>query len=314
MNVTVREVVGLRGSLKLKLVAGGRGLDREIVAPRVQKPALALAGYLDQIHPGRIQVLGNAEIGYLRRLSKDEALEAVDGVCRSPVACLVVTNGNAIPDVLRRACGRHRVPLLTTGQKTNEAIRGLTQWLEEQLAPETTLHGVLVRVLGHGVLLLGKSGIGKSEAALALLNRGHLLVADDVVHVREAPRGSLKARCAEGLRHHLEIRGLGVLDVEQLFGTLSTLEETSIDLAIELVDAVDLDDPDRLGIDDRYTTILGIDVPHIQIQLRPGRDVATLIEVAARSQQLKARGIHSARRFVAQMDRNLRRSAARGKG
>lgn len=315
MNVTVREVVGLRGSLKFKLAVGGRGLTREIAAPRVQKPALALAGYLDQIHPGRIQVLGNAEIGYLRRLPKDEAAEAVDGVCRSPVACLVVTNGNKIPEVLRKACSRHRVPLLVTEQQTNETIRGLTRWLEERLAPETTIHGVLLRVIGHGVLLLGKSGIGKSEAALALLNRGHLLVADDVVHVREAPPGALKGRCADGLRHHLEIRGLGVLDVEQLFGTLSTLDEMAIDLAIELVDATEAEEePDRLGIEDRHITLLGIDVPYLQIQLRAGRDVATLIEVAARSQQLKARGIHSAKKFVAQMDRNLRRTAARGRG
>ncbi len=315
MNTTVREVVGLRGSLKFKLVAGGRGLTREIVAPRVQKPALALAGYLDQIHPGRVQVLGNAEIGYLRRLSKDEAREAVNGVCKSPVACLVVTNGNKVPEVLRKACGHHKVPLLVTEQRTNEAIRGLSRWLEEKLAPETTIHGVLLRVIGHGVILLGKSGVGKSEAALALLGRGHLLVADDVVQVREAPQGALKGRCADGLRHHLEIRGLGVLDVEQLFGTLATLEETSVDLAIELVDASDAEDePDRLGIEDRNISLLGIEVPYLQIQLRPGRDVATLIEVAARSQQLKARGIHAARRFVAQMDRNLRRTAARGRG
>lgn len=315
MNVTVREVVGLRGSLKFKLVTGGRGLAREIQAPRVQKPALALAGYLDQIHPGRVQVLGNAEIGYLRRLPKDEAIEAVDGVCRSPVACLVVTNGNTVPEVLRKACGKHRVPLLLTEQKTNETIRSLTRWLEERLAPETTIHGVLLSVIGHGVLLLGKSGVGKSEAALALLNRGHLLVADDVVHVREAPQGSLKGRCADGLRHHIEVRGLGVLDVEQLFGALATLDETSVDLAIELVDAADTtDEPDRLGIEDRHITLLGIEIPHLQLQLRPGRDVATLIEVAARSQQLKARGIHSAKKFVAQMDRNLRRTAARGRG
>ncbi|MDG2306566.1 MAG: HPr(Ser) kinase/phosphatase [Candidatus Binatia bacterium] len=315
MNITVREVVGLRGSLKFKLASGGRGLNREISAPRVQKPALALAGYLDQIHPGRIQVLGNAEIGYLRRLSKDEAAEAVDGVCRSPVACLVVTNGNTIPEMLRKACSRHRVPLLVTDQRTNETIRGLTRWLEERLSPETTIHGVLLRVIGHGVLLLGKSGIGKSEAALALLNRGHLLVADDVVHVREAPQGALKGRCADGLRHHLEIRGLGVLDVEQLFGTLATLDETAIDVAIELVDAtLAEEEPDRLGIEDRHITLLGIDLPHLQIQLRAGRDVATLIEVAARSQQLKARGIHSAKRFVSQSDRNLRRTAARGRG
>ena len=313
MNVTVRELVDLRGSVKLKVVAGGRGMAREIAAPRVQKPALALAGYLDQIHPGRVQVLGNAEIGYLRGLDNDEALEAVDGVCQAPVACLVVTNGNKIPDLLRRACSRHRVPLLVTEQKTNEAIRGLTRWLEERLAPETTIHGVLLRVMDLGVLLLGKSAIGKSEAALSLLNRGHVLIADDVVKVREAPPGSLKGRCAEGLRHHMEIRGLGLLDVEQLFGTLSTLDESAIDLAIELVDAEEADEPDRLGIEDRQINLLGVDIPYLQIQLRPGRDVATLTEVAARIQQLKAHGIHSARRFVARMDRNIRRSGGQGK-
>ena len=313
MNVTVRELVDVRGSVKLKVVAGGRGMAREIAAPRVQKPALALAGYLDQIHPGRVQVLGNAEIGYLRGLGNDEALEAVDGVCQAPVACLVVTNGNKIPDLLRRACSRHRVPLLVTEQKTNEAIRGLTRWLEERLAPETTIHGVLLRVMDLGVLLLGKSAIGKSEAALSLLNRGHVLIADDVVKVREAPPGSLKGRCAEGLRHHMEIRGLGLLDVEQLFGTLSTLDESAIDLAIELVDAEEADEPDRLGIEDRQINLLGIDIPYLQIQLRPGRDVATLTEVAARIQQLKAHGIHSARRFVARMDRNIRRSGGQGK-
>lgn len=316
MNTTVRDVAALRGSLKFKVAAGSRGVGRNVKAPRIQKPALALAGYLDQLHPGRVQVLGNAEIGYLRGLSRAEAEEAVEGVCSAPVACLVITNGNAVPETLRRACSRHRVPLLVTDQKTNETIRTLTRFLEERLAPETILHGVLLRVIGHGVLLLGKSGVGKSEAALALLNRGHLLVADDVVQVREAPQGTLKGRCADGLRHHLEIRGLGVLDVEQLFGKLATLDETTIDLAIELVDATTTNaEPDRLGIEDRHTTLLGIEVPHIEIQLRPGRDVATLIEVAARSQQLKARGVHSAKRFVAHMDRNLRKTnAARGRG
>lgn len=314
MNVTVREVVGLTGALRLRLVAGGRGLGREILAPRVQKPALALAGYLEQIHPGRVQVLGNAEIGYLKGLEREAAEQAAEGVCQAPVACLIITNGNRIPEILRRACSRHRVPLLGTDQRTSETIRALGRWLEERLAPEVTLHGVLVSILGMGVLLQGKSGIGKSEAALTLLTRGHLLVADDVVRVREAPPGTLRGRCAENLRHHLEIRGLGVLDVEQLFGTLATLEETNIDLVVEFVEAHEAaDEPDRLGIEDRHVNLGGVDVPQIELQIRAGRDVATLIEVAARSQQLKARGIHSARRFVAQMDRNLRRSASQGR-
>jgi HPr kinase/phosphorylase len=314
MTIPVREMAALRGSLKLKLIAGAGGLSRAIEAPRVQKPALALAGYLDQLHPGRVQVLGNAELGYIERMAPEEAKRAVTAVCRAPVACFVVTNGNAPPEVLRRACARHRVPLFTTEQRTASAIRGMARWLEERFAPETLVHGVLVDVLDMGVLLLGKSGVGKSETALALLNRGHRLVADDVVRIREAPPGTLKGRCSEGLRHHLEIRGMGVLNIADLFGTLATLDEAHIDLAIELVDQHDDVTLERLGLEEKTATLLGVEIPYLQIQLRAGRDLATIIEVATRNQILKRRGIHGARRFVANLDRNLRRASQRGAG
>lgn len=312
MSIQVRELAALRGSLRLKLVTGAGGLSRAIDAPRVQKPALALAGYLDQLHPGRVQVLGNAEVGYIDRLPAEEAQRSVTAVCKAPVACFVVTNGNAPPEVLRRACARFRVPLFTTEQRTATAIRGVARWLEERFAPETLVHGVLVDVLGMGVLLLGKSGVGKSEAALALLNRGHRLVADDVVRIREAPPGTVKGRCAEGLRDHLEIRGLGVLNVADLFGTLATLDEAPIDLVIELVEQNEDVKLERLGLEDKTATLLGVEIPYLQVQLRGGRDVATIIEVATRNQILKRRGIHGARRFVANLDRNLRRAGQRG--
>ena len=312
MSIQVRELAALRGSLKLKLVTGAAGLSRNIEAPRVQKPALALAGYLDQLHPGRVQVLGNAEVGYIDRMSPEDAQRAVTGVCKAAVACFVVTNGNAPPEVLRRACARIRVPLFTTEQRTATAIRGIARWLEERFAPETLVHGVLVDVLGMGVLLLGKSGVGKSEAALALLNRGHRLVADDVVRIREAPPGTVKGRCAEGLRDHLEIRGLGVLNVADLFGTLATLDEAPVDLVIELVEQHENVKLERLGLEDKTATLLGVEIPYLQVQLRGGRDVATIIEVATRNQILKRRGIHGARRFVANLDRSLRRAGQRG--
>jgi HPr kinase/phosphorylase len=312
MAIPVRELAALRGSLKLKLVTGAGGLARTIEAPRVQKPALALAGYLDQLHPGRVQVIGNAELGYIARMAPEDATRAVTAVCKAAVACFVVTNGNVPPEVLRRACSRHRVPLFVTEQRTASAIRGIARWLEERFAPETLVHGVLVDVLGLGVLLLGKSGVGKSEAALALLNRGHRLVADDVVRIREAPPGTLKGRCAEGLRDHLEIRGMGVLNVADLFGTLATLDEAPIDLAIELLEQQEDVKLERLGLDDKTATLLGVEIPYLKIQLRAGRDVATIIEVATRNQILKIRGIHGARRFVASMDRNLRRAGQRG--
>lgn len=311
MAVQVRELAEIRTPLKLRLVAGGRGLDRVVEAPRIQKPALALAGYLEQLHPGRVQVLGNAEIGYLRGLDKAAAKQAVEALCAAQVACLVVCNKHAIPEVLRRGCSRHRVPLFLSEQPTAKAIRALHRWLEERFAPETTVHGVLLRVLGLGLLLLGKSGIGKSEAALALLNRGHSLVADDVVQVREAPPGIITGSAPDGLKDHIEIRGLGVLNVAELFGPLATRDETPVDLAIEFVDSSGSDSADRLGIEDKAFTLLGVEIPQLQIELRPGREIATLIEVAARNQHLKGRGIHGARRFVAAMDRNLRRSASR---
>jgi HPr kinase/phosphorylase len=307
MAVTVADLAALQGSLKLSLVAGKAGLSRVIEAPRIQKPALALAGYLDQLHPGRVQVLGNAEVGYVQRLDREAAGSAVDAVCRAPVACFVVANGNPVPDVLRRAANRRHVPLFATEQKTASAIRSLTRWLEDRFAPETSMHGVLMDVLGLGVLLVGKSGIGKSEAALALLGRGHRLVADDVVRVREAPPGALLGRAPDALRHHVEIRGLGVLNVADLFGALATVDESPIELAIEFLEETAGGRVDRLGIDDRTTAILGVEIPLVSIQLRPGRDVATIVEVAARNELLKRRGIHGARRFVAGVERGLRR-------
>ena len=300
------ELAALQGSLRLDLVAGRGGLSRVIEAPRIQKPALALAGYLDQLHPRRVQVLGNAEIGYVERLEAAAAESRLDALCGTSLACLVVANGNAIPPVLRRAASRHRVPLFATEQRTAATIRALARWLEDRFAPETSLHGVLMDVLGLGVLLLGKSGIGKSEAALALLGRGHRLVADDIVRVRESPPGSLLGRAPEGLRYHIEIRGLGVLNVADLFGALATLDEARVDLAVEFVEESDGAPIDRLGIDARTLPVLGVGVPHLQIQLRPGRDVATIVEVAARNQMLKRRGVHSARRVVAGVARRAR--------
>ena len=300
------ELAALQGSLRLDLVAGRGGLSRVIEAPRIQKPALALAGYLDQLHPRRVQVLGNADIGYVERLEAAAAESRLDALCGTSLACLVVANGNAIPPVLRRAASRHRVPLFATEQRTAATIRALARWLEDRFAPETSLHGVLMDVLGLGVLLLGKSGIGKSEAALALLGRGHRLVADDIVRVRESPPGSLLGRAPEGLRYHIEIRGLGVLNVADLFGALATLDEARVDLAVEFVEESDGAPIDRLGIDARTLPVLGVGVPHLQIQLRPGRDVATIVEVAARNQMLKRRGVHSARRFVAGVARRAR--------
>jgi HPr kinase/phosphorylase len=314
--VTIGELLQARGEAwHLTLVAGGAGLENGVSIPRIQKPGLALAGYLPQIHPERVQVVGRTELGYLATLSADAARTAVDRMLAERVACVVVTNGATPPAYLAELAERHRVPLVTTALKSSELIRSVTAWLEERLAPHTLIHGVLVEVFGLGVLLLGKSGIGKSEAALDLVARGHRLVADDVVEARAIAPGRVIGSGAELIRHHMEIRGLGIINVRDLFGILATLQQKVIQLVAEMFDWSKEERADRLGLEDETHTILGVALPKVRIPIRPGRSVATIIEVAARNHVLKRLGRHSAREVAARLDgeiaRRTRRDAVR---
>jgi HPr kinase/phosphorylase len=309
--VTVAELLEAHGtSWKLTLLAGSSATSNAITVPRIQKPGLALSGYIPMIHPERVQVIGNTELGYLRTLSAEAAERAVEQVFRERIACVVVTNGTVPPTYLVEAATRHQLPLLATPLKSSELIRRLTGWLEDQLAPHTLLHGVLVEVHGLGVLLHGKSGIGKSEAALDLISRGHRLVADDVVEVRSIRPGYVIGRGAELIRHHMEIRGLGIINVQDLFGILATLHQKEIDLVAEMIEW-SLEDPaDRLGLEDDTYEILGVPLPMVRIPIRPGRSIATIIEVAARNHVLKRLGRHTAREFAARLDDAIARRRA----
>jgi HPr kinase/phosphorylase len=295
------------GQWNLHVVAGKAGIHRLIAAPRIQKPGLALAGYVQQIHPKRVQVIGTPELSYLQSIPPLTARRAVERICAEEIACFIVTNGATVPSVLRRAADKYRVPVLRTALKSAVLIRAVTGWLEEKLAARVTVHGVLVQVFGVGVLIIGKSGIGKSEAALDLISRGHRFVADDVVDVSEISPLALKGRSPNLTQHHMEIHGLGIINVRELFGTLATLDEQQIDLAVELVEwSTEID---RLGLEEQRYTILHVSVPLIQLPVRPGRNLAMLIEVAARNQTLKARGQHAARQFATMVDRQIRRTA-----
>jgi len=307
--VTVRDLLEARApGLGLTLAAGARGLDRAIAMPRMQQPGLALAGFLPQLHPDRVQVLGNSEISYLGTLGAAAAAR-VAVVAEAGVACFVVTNGAAAPAALVRATEAAGVAVLVTATRTGDFIRAATAWLEERLAPETTLHAGLVEVHGLGTLILGSSGIGKSEAALDLISRGHRLVADDAVLVRRISPTVLRGRTAELLAHHMEIRGLGVIDIEALFGTLATLDERQIDLVVELTEWSD--ESDRLGIEESTYTLLDVALPLVRIPVQAGRTLGLLIETAARNQLLRWRGRHSAAEFTERIDRA---SAARRRG
>jgi HPr kinase/phosphorylase len=302
LSVTIGELLDDLGEpLALRLVAGDAGLARTIEVPRVQQPGLALAGYLPQLHPDRMQVLGNSEVGFLETLDPLVARERIQQIAGSGVACFVVTNGTAAPAELAAAAGSQDVPVLLSGIRTADFIRQVTAWLEERLAPEATMHADLVDVHGLGILILGRSGIGKSESALDLVSRGHRLVADDAVVVRRISPTVLRGRAATLLTHHMEIRGLGVIDVEALFGTLATLDERQVDLVVELIDWSD--DADRLGLVDSTYMLLDVALPLVRIPVVPGRSMAMLIETAARDRELRSRGRHSAAAFADRIDR-----------
>lgn len=283
--------------LELTLVSGGGGLDHRVSSSRIQKPGLALTGYTEHLHADRIQVLGNTEISYLEQLTPAKVEEYLTALCSFPISCFIVTKGLVPPSFLREITERTAIPLLVTPHQSSTFISLITKFLEEQLLPTTNVHGVLVDVLGVGVLLLGKSGIGKSECALDLVIRGHRLVADDIIFIKKKMPAALVGQAAQAIQYHMEIRGLGIINIKDLYGVSSIREKKIIDLVIELVDWDPAQEYDRLGIDERVHTILKVDLPHLIIPVRPGRNLTSIIEVAARNHLLKQMGYHAAKEF-----------------
>jgi len=283
--------------LELRVIAGKAGLGHRIDSPRIQKPGLALTGYTEHLHPARIQVLGNTEISYLSQLSEADLHANAHAICSFPISCFVVTKGLTPPPAFLNAAETRDIPVLVSPHQSSTFISLITKYLEEQLLPTTHLHGVLVDVLGVGVLLSGKSGIGKSECALDLVIRGHRLVADDMVFIRKKMPASLVGQPVQQIQYLMEIRGLGIINIKDLYGVSSIREKKIVDMVIELVDWDPAQEYDRLGIDDQTISILGIDLPHLLIPVRPGRNLGAIIEVAARNFLLKGMGYHSARDF-----------------
>ncbi len=301
--ITVGELLG-RAELEVTPVAGQAGLDRSITVPRIQKPGLALTGWPEQLHEHRVLVLGGTEIDYLagNPIARDQGLSTV---MASKPACVVVCRGLVAPTELHALCERDGVPLAISMLTTADFITAVTVWMGDRLAPSTEVHGVLVDVLGIGVLVTGKSGIGKSETALDLVVRGHRLVADDVVRIRRRSGNALSGRGAGILGHHMEIRGLGIINIKDLFGIAAVRETKKIELVVELHEWESGVEYERLGFDDSYDEILGVSIPTVRLPVRPGRNLATLIEVAARNQLLKVQGIHSAQAFRDKLTRAM---------
>ena len=298
--------------LDLEILAGKRGLSRFVQVPRIQKPGLALAGYTKNLHPDRIQILGDTELSYLfdlYRQDPEKAENRVAELCSFDICCFIITKDLEPPDTLLRAVEIQGIPLLRTHHQSSTFISLITQYLEERLLAQTSVHGVLVDVLGVGVLLLGKSGIGKSECALDLVLRGHRLVADDIIKVRLKLPAVLFGEGNDLLHYHMEIRGLGIINIKHLFGVAAIRERKKIDMVIELVEWQDDHEYDRLGLEEKTYDLLGVKLPLQTIPVRQGRNITTIVEVAARNQLLKEMGYHSAVEFEERLEQRMAETA-----
>jgi len=307
-------------ALKLDLAAGRAGLGHRVHLPRVQRPGLALTGYTDYIRYGRVQIVGSSEVGYLRKLPPRRRSAILAKLCRCRITCFVVTKGLVPPTELLHAAEARGIPVLTTPLESTAFIKLLSAFLEERLATRLHLHSVLLDVFGLGVLILGESGIGKSECALDLIDRGHRLVADDVVEIKRM--GDVLVGVSPDLtRFHMELRGLGVLNIKDLYGVSSMRLSKRVELVMQLERWEAGKEYDRLGLRDETFFILGVEVPLVRIAVAPGRNIALLMEVAARNQLLREGGYDAAKRFVERVDQLVasppktreRRRAPRGR-
>jgi HPr kinase/phosphorylase len=291
--------------LRLELLAGEAGLDRKLVSSRIQKPGLALAGFTEHIHKDRMQVFGNTEMSYLATLKSEEARERMRKLFLLPIACLVVTKNLHVDEMMKREAADARVPLLRTSHLSSVFIDNVEGFLQEALTITSSVHGVLIDVIGVGVLILGKSGIGKSELALDLVTRGHRLVADDIVDLKKRQGGSVYGSGSEIIKHHMEIRGIGIINIKDLFGVSAVRDRKKVEMVVELVEWDDKVEYDRLGLDDQKYAILDTEVPLLVIPVRPGRNLTTIVEVAARNHLLKLQGHYSARDFQDMLSRQI---------
>lgn len=309
-KLTIQEILEEKeAGLDLELLAGAGGLSNTISVPRIQKPGLALAGYTESLHPDRIQVLGSTELSFLDSMPRDQAIAHLRQLCRHNLSCLIITKNQEPPDYLIQHTETGGTPLLRTRHLSSNFIALLTRFLEERLLPTSTLHGVLVDVLGIGVLIQGKSGVGKSECALELILRGYRLVADDIIRVRFKLPSVIFGEGMDLLHYHMEIRGLGILNIKHLFGVAAIRERKKIDLVVELVRWEDEKEYDRLGVEDQKFNIHGVSLPFVRIPVAPGRNISTIVEVAARNQLLKEMGYHSAREFQDLLEKRMAQTA-----
>lgn len=292
-NVKLSEIVDV---FNLEVVRDfGKLEDTAITVADVTRPGLQLTGNFEHFGPDRIQVIGNMEVAYLNSLQERERKARIAQLFATGIPCLVITRHHEPSHVLLACADKYEVPILRCNDTTSSFTSSLVKYLNVELAPRISMHGVLIEVYGEGILMLGESGVGKSETALEIVKRGHRLIADDLVEVRRVSEATLLGRAPDIIRHLIEIRGLGILDVKELYGVSSVKMQENIHFVINLEFWDEKKVYDRLGLQEEFTNVLGIKVPSITIPVRPGRNLAVIVEVAAINFRQKTMGYNAAR-------------------
>lgn len=293
-NVRTKDIIE---KFNLELICGEEGINRPIMISDISRPGIEMAGYFDYYPAERIQLLGKTELSFFERLPSLDRQTRMDQLCTDITPAIIVTRSMEVPIELIQASEREAVPILRTSLKTTRFSSRLTNFLEAKFAPTTAVHGVLVDIYGMGVLITGKSGVGKSETALELVKRGHRLVADDCVEIRQEDQDTLVGHSPELIEHLLEIRGVGIINVMTLFGagSVRSLKRISFVIHLELWDQNK--QYDRLGLDEEKMKIIDTEVTKLTVPVRPGRNLAVIIEVAAMNHRLKRMGVNAAEEF-----------------
>jgi HPr kinase/phosphorylase len=284
-------------SLGLELIAGQAGMRRRIKVPEAHRPGLSLSGYLKNHAGNRILIFGRVDIEYLRDLEQSIRIERLKAILSQPVPAVIVSRRYRPPKELLACCEKSNIPLFRASMTTMNLLSKLTLLLTEEFSPSLNCHGSLVEVFGVGVLIQGDSSVGKSEAALGLIERGHRLISDDIVKVKKREDSYLEGFGAELTRHHMEIRGIGIINVANLYGAVCVREKKSVDIVVKIEAWDDHKFYDRVGLDEKHCDILGVKVPYHVLPVKPGRDVVLLLETISLNHRLKKMGYHSAKEF-----------------
>ena len=301
-GVTITELIK---KMKMKNVLPEIDTDKVVLShPDVNRPALQLTGFFDHFDRERVQIIGYVEQAYINTLPREVRVERYDKLLSSEIPCVVYSRGQEPDEDMQDLCLHYQVPLMVSDKSTSDLMAEVIRWLKVKLAPCISIHGVLVDVFGEGVLIMGESGIGKSEAALELIKRGHRLVSDDVVEIRKVSDATLVGSAPDITKHFIELRGIGIIDVKSLYGVESVKDTQNIDMVIKLEDWDKDKEYDRLGLEDRYTEFLGNQVVCHNIPIRPGRNLAIIVESAAVNYRQKKMGYNAAQELYNRVQAN----------